>query len=76
MTTQKKDNYKPDKPAKQPRDPDFVGAEAAMHRAAALARRRAIATSGSVAVFRDGKIVQDTAATELSVDDTDESGSA
>ena len=39
------------------RDPDFVGAEIAMHRAAKRARRRAMETIGAVAVFRDGKVV-------------------
>ncbi len=68
MTTQEQGNHEP---AKKPRDPDFVGAEAAMHRAAELARRRAIETSGSVAVFKDGKIVQNTASTGLSVDGTE-----
>ena len=41
----------------RPRHPDFVGAEAALKRAAIKARRRAIETSGSVAIYRDGKIV-------------------
>ena len=54
MTTREQDTPEP---AKQPRDPDFVGAEAAMHRAAKIARRRAMETSGAVAVFRDGKMV-------------------
>ena len=40
-------------PTRKPRDPDFIGAEAAMRRAAARARRRAAeaaraATSGGV----------------------------
>lgn len=56
MTTQKHGNQEP---PKKPRDADFFGAEAAMCRAAELARRRAIETSGSVAVFKDGKIVWD-----------------
>ncbi len=47
------------KPTRKPRDPDFVGAEAAMHRAAKRARRRAGETSGSVVVYKDGKIVQE-----------------
>ncbi len=55
MTTRERDTPEP---AKQPRDPDFVGADAAMHRAAKIARRRAMETSGAVAVFRDGKIVR------------------
>ena len=41
----------------QPRDPDFVAAEAALDRAAKKARRRAIETTGSFPVFKDGKIV-------------------
>jgi hypothetical protein len=41
------------------RDPDLVGAEVAMRRAAESARRRAEETAGSVAVFKDGKIVQE-----------------
>lgn len=47
------------KSTKKPRDPDLVGAEVAMRRAAKRARRRAAETSGSVAVYRDGKIVQE-----------------
>ena len=56
MTIQKQGNQEL---TNKSRDPDFVGAEAAMRRAAELARRRAIETSGSVAVFKDGKIVWD-----------------
>ena len=41
------------------RDPDFIGAEAALRRAAERARRRAAETTGTVAVYRDGKIVQE-----------------
>ena len=41
------------------RDPDLVGAEVAMRRAAELARRRAEETAGMVAVFKDGQIVQE-----------------
>ena len=44
---------------KELRDPDMVGAEAALRRAAVVARRRALATTGWVAVFKDGKIVRD-----------------
>ncbi len=43
----------------KPRDPDFAGAELAMRRAAKRARRRAGETTGSVAVYKDGKIVQE-----------------
>lgn len=42
------------------RDPDLAGAEAAMRRAAERARRRAIETTGSVVIFKDGKIIQET----------------
>ena len=45
------------RPPKKPRDPDFVGAEAALRRAAKKARRRAFQTTGKVAVFIDGKVV-------------------
>ena len=38
----------------------FIGAEAALRRAAVKARRRAIETTGSVPTWRDGKIVYDT----------------
>ena len=38
----------------------FVGAEAALKRAARKARKRAIETTGSVPTWRDGKIVYDT----------------
>ena len=57
--------------AEKSRDPDLAGAAAAMHRAAEVARRRAMETSGAVAVFKDGKIVQNTATTGLSVNDTE-----
>ena len=45
------------KPAEAPRDPDLVGAEAAMLRAAARARRRAAENGTPIAVFEDGKII-------------------
>ena len=45
------------KRTKRPRDPDFIGAEAALRRAGVKARQRAIETSGSYAVYRDGEIV-------------------
>ena len=41
----------------RPRHPDFIGAEAALKRAAIKAQRRAIETSGSYAIYKDGKIV-------------------
>lgn len=40
---------------------DFVGAEAALKRAAIVARRRAMDTLGSVAVFKGGRVVWETA---------------
>ena len=43
----------------KPRDPDFAGAEAALRRAAERARRRAAETTGTVVIYRDGKIVQE-----------------
>lgn len=39
------------------RDPDFVGAEAALRRAAERARRRAAACGNDIAIFQDGKVV-------------------
>lgn len=38
------------------RDADFIGALAALRRAAAKARRRAFDTTGSVAIVKDGKV--------------------
>ena len=54
MTTQKQGHQET---TEKQRDPDFVGAEIAMHRAAKRARRRAMETVGAVAVFKDGKVV-------------------
>lgn len=54
------------------RDPDFVGAEIAMHRAAKRARRRAMETIGVVAVFRDGKVVWEKAGETLLRSDSKE----
>ena len=54
------------------RDPDFVGAEIAMHRAAKRARRRAMETIGEVAVFRDGKVVWEKAGETLLRSDSKE----
>lgn len=48
-----------EKSTKKTRDPDLVGAEAAMQRAAERARRRAIEITGSVVIFKDGKIVRE-----------------
>ena len=44
-------------PSKKQRDPFFVGVEAALRRAATVAHRRAIETSGSVPISKDGEIV-------------------
>ncbi len=44
-------------PGSKPRDPDIVGAEAALRRAAVKARERAFRTTGKVAVFKDGRVV-------------------
>ena len=54
MTVQKQGKHGP---AQNPRDPDFAGAEAALRRAAASSRRRAMETIGAVAALRDGKVV-------------------
>ena len=47
------------KSTKKTRDPDLVGAEAAMHRAAERVRRRAKETAGAVVILKDGKIVKE-----------------
>ncbi len=44
------------KPAR-PRDPDMVGAEAAMQRAAQRARRRAAAHGNPIAMYENGRVV-------------------
>jgi hypothetical protein len=41
------------------RDPDLVGSEAALRRAAQRAREQARQSAGYVVVFRSGKIVED-----------------
>lgn len=46
------------KPAETPRDPDLVGATAAMHWAARCARRRATENGTPIPVFKDGKVVR------------------
>ncbi len=51
------DNKTHQEKAKMSRGFNFIGAEAALKRAGIKARRRAIETSGSVAIYRDGKIV-------------------
>ena len=45
------------KPTKKPRDPDLVGAEIALRRAAERVRRRAAETGSTVVVVKDGKVV-------------------
>lgn len=58
MVTQEKEDLKM---AQEERNPYWLGAEAALKRAAKKARRRAIALNGYVATFtEDGKIVYDT----------------
>lgn len=54
MKSQESDNRNPAEPA---RDPDLVGAEAAMRRASERARRRVFDGGGTLAVFEDGRIV-------------------
>ena len=71
MTTRDLDNGKQ---AEKPRDPDFIGAELAIHRAAGIARRRAIETLGSVAVFKDGKVVWEAADGTLLEDSEQDAG--
>ena len=57
MTAQKPDDPEPSEKSRKPRDPDFIGAEAALSRAAKRARRRAFETIGAVAVFKNGRVV-------------------
>lgn len=45
------------KSTKKSRDPDLVGAEIALRRAAERVRRRAAETGSTVVVVRDGKVV-------------------
>lgn len=45
--------------ANKPRDPDMVGAEAAMRRAAAKARQRAQQLGSGVVIWRDGRVVKE-----------------
>ena len=53
MTTQEQhDGFQPMKS----QDSDFIGALAALRRAAVKARRRAFETTGSVAVVKDGEV--------------------
>ena len=54
MTTQEQhDGHRPMKS----QDTDFIGALAALRRAAAKARRRAFDTTGSVAILKGGSVV-------------------
>ena len=57
MTTRDRDHSME---AEKPRDPDFIGAEVAINRAARIARRRAMENLGSVAMYKDGKVVWET----------------
>ena len=41
-------------------DSEFIGAFAALRRAAVKARRRAFATTGAVAIVKNGKVVWET----------------
>ena len=54
------DNQTTQKQTSQEPTEDTLAALAALRRAAIKARRRAIETTGSVATWRDGKIVYDT----------------
>lgn len=55
------------------RDPDFIHAEAALLRAAQLARRRAWQAGIGVIVMKDGKIVEEMQDREPGVDEGSES---
>ena len=63
------------KSTKKPRDPDLVGAEIALRRAAKRVRRRAAETGSAVVVVRDGKVVwekpesEERAGTDRNLDD-------
>ena len=69
MNTERKE------PNDRPFDPDFGQTPdpglAALKRAAIKARRRAIETSGYVAVLRDGKVVWDDDLPELDAEDAE-----
>lgn len=56
MTTKKQQSLNLEKKSQ---DQELVGAEAAILRAAKLACRRAIETTGSVVIFRNGEIVRE-----------------
>lgn len=57
MVTQEKEKRTA---AQEERNPYWLGAEAALKRAAKKARRRDIALTGSAVTYRDGKVVYDT----------------
>jgi len=59
-------SQKPLDPNSKPQELDLAGVEAAMRRAAEVARHRAINTSGSVAIYRNGKIVHEKDAADKS----------
>ena len=50
---EQEDGYRP----AESRDADFIGALAALRRAAEKARRRAFDTTGSVAIVKGGRVV-------------------
>ena len=50
-------NSQNQKSTEKPRDPDLVGAEVALRRAAERVRQRAAETGSAVVVVRDGKVV-------------------
>ncbi len=54
---------------------DNAGAMAALHRAAVKARRRALEVSGSVAIWRDGKLVYESDPKVLFPDGMDDEAS-
>lgn len=55
-----KQSDKGSKPTKEESAAYFAGVEAALRRAAVKARKRAIETTGSVPIWRDGEIVYET----------------
>ena len=58
---------------REPRDPFFVGVEAALRRAAKVAHLRAMETSGLVPVSKDGEIVYITPSPEIFEDEPEAS---
>ncbi len=71
MTTQKQQDLNL---SKKLQDQDLNGIEAAMLRAAKLACRQAIETTGSVVIFRNGEIVREKDIRKIFPEDS-ESGS-